>query len=612
MHDAELHPEAASAQASPHATPSISSSPSSTALDQASSAMHTLRVTDSDESTSLLPATPYSHEAAYPIVPPTLPSSAAATPSSMAMPMVGWSSPMAASMPYMMAIPGGGQSPLPLAYPNYAAPGTSHDFAMPTAAMATTGMVPVGRTVYIGNMPPDVSAEELLDNVHFGPIESVRLLPEKNCAFVSFLSGQVAAAFHADSSVRRISLRNRELKIGWGKPSVPPPAVMYAVQHHNASRNVYFGQLDDSVTEDILRSTLSKYGPIDQIKLIREQRIAFVHFLSIQAAMKVVSSLPMDTEWSKYRINYGKDRCAYVPKGQQQTQAHNHQAAAMGLATAMWLGYPTGYLNYGQVPPGSPFYMDAESSASTDPEARARFQGQMLGQVEPQMYQFGNRTVYLGNLHPDTTVEDICNHVRGGILQSIRYMPDRHIAFVTFVDHNTALTFFHMALVSGINVLNRRLKIGWGKPTGPLSPAIALAVQSGASRNVYIGNISDHALMSEEKIRQDLSQYGELEMVNTLRERNCAFANFTNIQSAIKCIEGLKYHPDYQSVKVSFGKDRCGNPPKYLSRLAMNWQAQTRAAPFPVGQAEEPMAHDASTPHDQHGSSPSPEPLIST
>ena len=129
---------------------------------------------------------------------------------------------------------------------------------------------------------------------------------------------------------------------------------------------------------------------------------------------------------------------------------------------------------------------------------------------------------------------------------------------------------------------------------------------------MYIGNISDHALMNEEKIRQDLSQYGELEMVNTLRERNCAFANFTNIQSAIKCIEGLKYHPDYQSVKVSFGKDRCGNPPKYLSRLAMNWQAQTRATPSPVGHAEEPMAPDASTPNDQHGSSSSPDPLVST
>lgn len=546
------------------------------------------------------------------MVPHALPSSAVAQ-QSMAMPVMGWGSPMAASMPYMMAVPGGGQGPLPLAYANYAATGPPQDYAMPTTAMATTGMVPVGRTVYIGNMPPDVSAEELLDNVHFGPIESVRLLPEKNCAFISFLSGQVAAAFHADSSVRRISLQNRELKIGWGKPSVPPPAVMYAVQHHNASRNVYLGQLDDTVTEDTLRSTLSKYGPIDQIKLIREQHIAFVHFLSIQAAMKVVSSLPLDTEWSKYRINYGKDRCAYVPKGQQQAQAHNHQAAAMGLATAMWLGYPTGYLNYGQVPSPSSFYMDTESPASNDPEARARIQGQMLGQVDPQMYQFGNRTVYLGNLHPDTTVEDICNHVRGGILQSIRYMPDRHIAFVTFVDHNTALTFFHMAVVSGINVLNRRLKIGWGKPTGPLSPAIALAVQSGASRNVYIGNISDPALMNEEKIRRDLSQYGELEMVNTLRERNCAFANFTNIQSAIKCIEGLKYNPDYQSVKVSFGKDRCGNPPKYLGKLAMNWQAQARAFGLPTGQADQTIAHDASTSSDDPNvSSTSPDPLIST
>ena len=124
------------------------------------------------------------------------------------------------------------------------------------------------------------------------------------------------------------------------------------------------------------------------------------------------------------------------------------------------------------------------------------------------------------------------NHVRGGILQSIRYMPDRHIAFITFVDHNAALTFFHMALVSGITVHNRRLKIGWGKPTGPLSPAIALAVQSGASRNVYIGNVSDPALMNEKKIRTDLSAYGELEMVNTLPERKCVRINELAVLSA--------------------------------------------------------------------------------
>ena len=50
-----------------------------------------------------------------------------------------------------------------------------------------------------------------------------------------------------------------------------------------------------------------------------------------------------------------------------------------------------------------------------------------------------------------------------------------------------------------------------------------------------------------------------------------AFANFLNIQSAIKCIEGLKYHKDYQSMKISFGKDRCGNPPRFLGKLPIPW-----------------------------------------
>ena len=39
-----------------------------------------------------------------------------------------------------------------------------------------------------------------------------------------------------------------------------------------------------------------------------------------------------------------------------------------------------------------------------------------------------NRTIYLGNIHPETTAEDLCNAIRGGVLQSIRYMQDKHIA----------------------------------------------------------------------------------------------------------------------------------------------------------------------------------------
>ncbi|SPC67778.1 related to RNA binding protein Nrd1 (Negative regulator of differentiation) [Ustilago sp. UG-2017b] len=415
---------------------------------------------------------------------------------------------------------------------------------------------PLNRTVYVGNLPADASVDELLNLVKFGPIENVRILPEKNCAFISFLDGATATAFHADACVKKVSLHNQELKIGWGKPSQCHPAVLMAVQQNQASRNVYVGQLDESASEQSLRDDLSRFGPIDQVKIVRDKNIGFIHLLSIQTAMKVVATLPTEPAWTNKRVSYGKDRCAYVPKSQQQNQAHNNQAAAMGLAAAASLGYPTAAFASANAAPDN-----GRSPASSvfGPAAA------MMGANATALEQLGNRTIYLGNIHPDTTTAEICNHIRGGILQNIRFIPEKHIAFVTFVDPNAALAFFHLASYSGIMIHNRRLKIGWGKHSGPLSPAIQFAVHAGGSRNVYIGNIDYPDLLTEDKIRNDFSQYGEIETVNSLRVKNCAFANFTNIQSAIKCIEGIKSHPDYQNVKVSYGKDRCGNPPRSLN-----------------------------------------------
>lgn len=453
---------------------------------------------------------------------------------------------------------GAALNPATAMYPSFAANFGSAPGFVPNVGVMNAmprQVNPLNRTVYVGNLPADASVDELLNLVKFGPIENVRILPEKNCAFISFLDGSTATAFHADACVKKVSLHNQELKIGWGKPSQCHPAVLMAVQQNQASRNVYCGQLDESASEQSLRDDLSRFGPIDQVKIVRDKNIGFVHFLSIQTAMKVVATLPTEPAWAGKRVSYGKDRCAYVPKSQQQNQAHNNQAAALGLAAAASLGYPTAAF------PGAangPENGRSPASSVFGPAAA------MMGANATALDQLGNRTIYLGNIHPETTTAEICNHIRGGILQNIRFIPEKHIAFVTFVDPNAALAFYHLASYSGIMIHNRRLKIGWGKHSGPLSPAIQFAVQAGGSRNVYIGNIDDPDHLTEEKIRSDFSQYGEIETVNSLREKNCAFANFTNIQSAIKCIEGMKSHPDYQNVKISYGKDRCGNPPRSL------------------------------------------------
>jgi RNA recognition motif-containing protein len=424
----------------------------------------------------------------------------------------------------------------------------------------------IGRTVYVGNLPAEASVDELLNQVKFGPIENVRLLPEKSCAFLSFLDGGMAAAFHADASVKKMSLHNQELKIGWGKPSACPTPILIAVQQSQATRNVYLGQLEEEVTEQSLRDDLARFGPIDQVKIVRDKNIGFVHFLSIGTAMKVVSMLPTEPAWTGKRVHYGKDRCAYVPKSQQQNQAHNSQAAAMGMAAAASLGYPTAFspasTSFGGFANTSPGAMTAfgASSQLEDPQsggANGMFNPMVANNVNA-LQQLGNRTVYLGNIHPDTSTEEICNHIRGGILQNIRFIPEKHIAFITFVDSNAALAFYHLANYSGIMIHQRRLKIGWGKHSGPLSPAIAMAVQAGGSRNVYVGNIEDFNLHNVDKLKRDFSEYGEIELVNTLTEKSCAFINFCNIQNAIKAIEAIKNHDDYKNQRIGAGKDRCG------------------------------------------------------
>jgi RNA recognition motif-containing protein len=73
----------------------------------------------------------------------------------------------------------------------------------------------------------------------------------------------------------------------------------------------WHSNLDDDITEQSLRDDLSRFGPIDQVKIVRDKNIGFVHFLSIANAIKVVQALPQEEDWYGKRVNYGKDRCAY-------------------------------------------------------------------------------------------------------------------------------------------------------------------------------------------------------------------------------------------------------------------------------------------------------------
>lgn len=406
------------------------------------------------------------------------------------------------------------------------------------------------RTVYLGNVPPDISPEELLNHVRSGIIENVRILPAKMCAFISFIDESSALLFHSDAILKRLTIKNNDIRIGWGKSSQIQPAVLNAIQRDGATRNVYLGNLNKDIAPEELKEDLSKFGQIDTVKVLPEKGVAFVHFLSILSAVRVVQQLPLEEKYVNRKIFYGKDRCAFITK----TQQHN-AAQYLGLA------------------PGMEHLVTAAdrdfiSNALVQQSAAAAAIATSAGGAN----NLGNRTVYLGNLHPESSIEEICNVVRGGLLQTIRYLSERHVCFITFIDPIAAAQFFAMCHLHGLTIHNRRVKVGWGKHSGPLPNPIALAVSSGASRNIYIGNIEKdlESTYSEPKLRADFGKFGEIEQINFLLEKRCAFVNFTNIANAIKAIDGIKMNDDYKNFKINYGKDRCGNMPRQFQSLNNN------------------------------------------
>lgn len=130
-----------------------------------------------------------------------------------------------------------------------------------------------------------------------------------------------------------------------------------------------------------------------------------------------MNTLPTEPAWAGKRVNYGKDRCAYIPKSQQAAAQAAQAVAAQSLvaqsAAASLSPVNTNVGGFGAFGPYSPFTPEGFGVSGTP-----------------------NRTVYLGNIHPETTTEDLCNAIRGGVLQSIRYMQDKHIAVRTSINHS--------------------------------------------------------------------------------------------------------------------------------------------------------------------------------
>jgi hypothetical protein len=70
------------------------------------------------------------------------------------------------------------------------------------------------RTLYFGNLPPTISFEMFLNHITGGVIEQVKILHDKQCAFVTFLEPDAAANLHSESQNKRFVIQGYDVRVG--------------------------------------------------------------------------------------------------------------------------------------------------------------------------------------------------------------------------------------------------------------------------------------------------------------------------------------------------------------------------------------------------------------
>lgn len=411
------------------------------------------------------------------------------------------------------------------------------------------------RTIYLGGLPLQTTIADLCDLITDGPLEQVKLLPQKNCAFLSFFDDKTGIAAHERLRVSGTqTLYGKPIVVGWGAVR-PLPEHLMSVIATGASRNLFIGGHVERATEAYLREVLSRFGPLDCFDFLPAKKMAFVHFASLKAAVQCKETLGSDPQWAPFRLNYGKDRCS--PEG--TGQPHGASKSRRGLKR------PADFLPLGL------------ASAPLGP-----------GYGQPEQSQ---RTVYLGGV-PEDLVSEAMDQVQAGVVEQIRVLPEKKCCFITFMDPTSAALF--MAKSSqGLVVRGQLFKVGWAKVDPVSTPRVLEGFRKGATRNLVLGNL--HPSVTAQELSTDLGQYGHIEKVDLTPDRRQAFVHFMSIAAAMGCVEALStsgspLYERYKDKKVYFANERSAGLHEMHPRGSAEGIPRGRIFHKPLRTVEAPIA----------------------
>ncbi|KAL9538344.1 hypothetical protein MBANPS3_011001 [Mucor bainieri] len=173
----------------------------------------------------------------------------------------------------------------------------------------------VSRSLWVGNIDASVTMDSLSNLFSmYGPIESVRLLLEKECAFINY--------YHVDDAVRAKDdvltnlggrIGNCIVRIGYGRAenvASPITTVIETPVVSQPTRALWLGNMPPGISQSVLQRTLSSFGVIESVRVLSHKNCAFINYEKEESAKAARDALiqndPSVQELWGIRIGFAK------------------------------------------------------------------------------------------------------------------------------------------------------------------------------------------------------------------------------------------------------------------------------------------------------------------
>ncbi|KAI8049937.1 hypothetical protein BDF22DRAFT_745809 [Syncephalis plumigaleata] len=173
------------------------------------------------------------------------------------------------------------------------------------------------RSLWIGNLPAHVTSTDLMQIFSaYGAVESLRVLPDRDCAFINYQ--QVEDASRAHDDMRGARLGGSLIRVGFGKADVYGTDM----QGMQPTRALWIGNISPHTTTQILQQIFTPFGAIESVRVLTHKNCGFVNFERTEDAMRAKSVMNgQEIAGAIVRIGFAKVPALELTPGAGATSA---------------------------------------------------------------------------------------------------------------------------------------------------------------------------------------------------------------------------------------------------------------------------------------------------